>query len=60
MEQRKNKWLSGAIHKPGALTAAAKQHGVSKLQEAEKESHSKDPHVRARGVLGERLIRRKI
>lgn len=56
----KKKWLSGAIRHPGALTAAAKEHGVSKIQEAEKESHSSNPHIRARGALGVRLIKRKI
>lgn len=54
------KWLSSAIRRPGALTAAAKKHGVSKLQEAEKESHSKNPHIRGRGTLGVRLIRKTI
>ena len=45
------------IKHPGALTAAAKKHGVSKLQEAKKESHSSNPHVRARGELGQRFIK---
>jgi hypothetical protein len=58
MAEKKN-WISGAVH-PGALTAAAKQHGVSKLQEAEKESHSSNPHIRARGALGKRFIQHKI
>lgn len=49
-------WIAGAVKHPGALTHAAEQHGVSKLQEAEKESHSSDPSIRSRGVLGERLI----
>lgn len=54
------KWLQGAVRHSGALTAAAKEHGVSKLQEAEKESHSKDPHIRGRGSLGVRLIKKRI
>ena len=54
------KWLGGAIRHPGALTAAAKEHGVSKMQEAEKESHSSNPHIRARGALGVRLIKKSI
>lgn len=54
------KWLSGAIKHPGALTAAAKKAGRSKLQEAEVESHSSNPHIRARGNLGKRLIRKTI
>ena len=59
-EKPKRKWLSGAIHHPGALTKAASEHGVSKLQEAEKESHSDNPHIRGRGQLGVRLIRKQI
>ena len=51
------KWLQKAIKKPGALSRASKEHGVSKLQEAEKESHSSNPSVRARGILGKRLIK---
>jgi hypothetical protein len=54
------KWIQGAIKHPGALTAAAKKHGVSKLQEAEKESHSSNPHIRSRGNLGKRFIKGKI
>lgn len=49
-------FLKKAIKHPGALTKAAQQHGVSKLQEAEREEHSSNPHIRARGFLGERLI----
>ncbi len=54
------KWIQKAVRHPGALTDAAKQHGVSKLQEAEKESHSSNPHVRARGALGIRFIKHKV
>jgi hypothetical protein len=53
-------WIKGAIRHPGALTAAAKKHGVSKLQEAEKEAGSKNKHIAARGRLGERFIRKTI
>lgn len=49
-------WIKKAIRHPGALTRAAKQHGVSKKQEAEKESHSSNPHIRARGILGKRFM----
>lgn len=48
------------IKHPGALTAAAKKHGVSKLQEAEKESHSKNKHIRSRGLLGKRFIKKTL
>jgi hypothetical protein len=50
-------FLKKAIRHPGALTAAANRRGVSKRQEAEKESHSSNPHVRARGILGKRLMK---
>ena len=53
-------WIQGAVKHPGALTAAAKQHGVSKLQEAEKEAHSTNKHLAARGRLGERFIKKSI
>ena len=54
------KWIQKAVKHPGALTAAAQQSGRSKLQEAEKESHSSNPHIRARGALGLRFIKHKI
>lgn len=50
------KWIQKAVRHPGALTRAASQHGVSKRQEAEHESHSSNPHIRARGILGKRFI----
>lgn len=53
-------WIQGAVKHPGALTAAANKHGVSKLQEAEKEAKSKNPHIAARGRLGERFMRKTI
>ena len=57
---KKKRWIGGAIKHPGALTKAASEHGVSKLQEAEKESHSKNPHVRGRGLLGLRFLKKEI
>lgn len=48
------------IKHPGALTRAAKEHGRSKLQEAEVESHSKNKHIRGRGLLGLRFIRKSL
>lgn len=53
-------WIQKAVKHPGALTRAAKASGVSKLQEAEKESHSSNPKIRARGNLGKRFIQHKI
>lgn len=55
-----SKWIQGAVKHPGALTAAAKRHGVSKLQEAEREKHSANPKIRARGALGARFIKKQI
>jgi len=53
-------WIKGAVKHPGALTAAAKRHGVSKLEEADKEKKSSNPKIRARGALGARFIQHKI
>lgn len=49
-------FIKKAIKHPGALTAAAKRNGRSKLAEAKVESHSSNPHIRARGLLGKRFI----
>jgi len=49
-------WIQGAVKHPGALTKASLAHGVSKLQEANKESHSSNPSIRARGSLGKRFL----
>ncbi|MGB9245206.1 MAG: hypothetical protein WCC03_17795 [Candidatus Acidiferrales bacterium] len=49
-------WIKKAIRHPGALTRAAASRGVSKRAEAEKESKSSNPHIRARGILGKRFI----
>lgn len=53
-------FIKKAIKHPGALTAAAKRHGVSKLQEAENEKQSKNPKIRSRGALGLRFIKKEI
>jgi hypothetical protein len=49
-------WIKKAVRHPGAITRAAAARGVSKKQEAEKESHSSNPHIRARGILGKRFM----
>jgi len=54
------KWIQGSIKHPGALTAAAKAHGVSKIQEAKREEHSSSKKIRSRGFLGERFIKHEI
>lgn len=50
-------FIQSAIKHPGALTRAAAEHGVSKRQEAEKESHSSNPSIRGRGNLGLRFMK---
>ena len=50
-------WIQKAVKHPGALTRAAREHGVSKSEEAERESHSSDPHIRGRGLLAKRFMK---
>jgi len=50
------KWIQGAVKHPGRLTEAARRAGVSKQEEAEKWSHSKDPSKRGAGILGKRFM----
>lgn len=57
MAKRKRLSIKRAVKHPGALTEAAEKRGVSKRQEAEKESHSSDPSVRGRGQLGLRFMK---
>ena len=56
----KKNWIAGAIKNPGALTAAARENGRSKLNEAEAEKNSSNPKIRARGALGARFVRKEI
>lgn len=49
-------FLKSAIKHPGALTREAAASGRSKLEQAEHDAHSTNPHIRGRGILGERLI----
>lgn len=58
--RKKKKWIGSAVKHPGSLTAAAQRHGRTKLQEAQAESHSKNKHIRGRGLLGLRFIKKKI
>jgi hypothetical protein len=60
MADKPKKWIQSAVKHRGALTAAAQRAGRSKLQEAEAESKSSNPHIRARGALGKRFIEHKI
>ena len=57
---KKNHWMQGAIKHPGALTKEAERSGWSKLQQAEHDAKSDNPHIRGRGVLGIRLISKKL
>jgi len=50
-------FIRKAIRHPGAETRAAKRNKRSKRQEAEVESHSSNPHIRARGLLGLRFMK---
>lgn len=52
----KDKWIGGAVKHPGALKEAAERDGLSTKQEAEKESHSPNKKIRARGNLGKRFL----
>ncbi|HEY2496555.1 MAG TPA: hypothetical protein VGK24_05760 [Candidatus Angelobacter sp.] len=54
------KFIQKAVKHPGSLRAAAKRRGVSTLQEAQKESHSSNKHISARGRLGLRFIKHEI
>lgn len=60
MADKPKKWIGGAVKHPGSLTAAAQRAGRSKLEEADVESKSSNPHIRGRGVLGKRFITKKI
>lgn len=49
------KWIKGAIKNPGVEKERAKENGVSVHEQLEKDSHSKNPTLRARGNLGLRF-----
>lgn len=56
-----HRWLQGAIKdKSHPVQRAAKENGISALQESRKESHSSNQSVRSRGILGVRLIKKRI
>ena len=58
--RKPKKWIGGAVKHPGALTAEAKASGRSKLEQAEHDAKSSNPHIRGRGLLGERFIKKTI
>jgi hypothetical protein len=55
--RKKKRWIQRAVKHPGRLTRAAERHGVSKREEAVRESHSSNPSTRARGILGLRFMK---
>lgn len=54
------KWLQGAIKHEGLLGKEASASGRPEIKQAEHDSHSSNPSTRGRGLLGIRLIRKKI
>lgn len=48
-------FIKAAIKKPGIEKAKAAAAGISTHQQLEKDSHSPDPKVRGRGLLGLRF-----
>ena len=58
--RKPKKWIQGAVKRHGALTAEAQASGRSKLEQAEVDAKSSDPHKRGRGPLGERFLKHKI
>lgn len=49
------KFIKSAIKHPGIEKAKAKRNGISTHEQLEKDSHSKNASVRARGNLGLRF-----
>lgn len=58
--RKPKKWIQGAVKHPGALTREASESGRSKLEQAEHDAKSSNPHIRGRGLLGERFIKHKV
>lgn len=48
-------WISGAISHKGIEKRRAKENGISTHAQLEKDSHSSNPTLRARGNLGLRF-----
>lgn len=49
------KWMQRAVKHPGVEKAKARRNGVSTRQQLERDSHSSNAKVRARGNLGLRF-----
>ncbi len=52
----KSGWIKSSIKHPGAEKAAAKRHGLSTKEEAERESKSSNPKISSRGNLAKRFL----
>lgn len=48
-------WIQGAVKHPGIEKKKAAAAGISVHQQLEKDSHSSNPSVRGRGLLGLRF-----
>lgn len=52
---KSKKWIKRAIKHPGIEKAKARRNGISTHEQLERDSHSSNPSVRARGDLGLRF-----
>ena len=55
-----SKWIQSAVKHPGSLKRAAERNKRTVPQEESVEAKSSDPHIAARGRLGQRFTRGKI
>lgn len=53
--RKPKKWIQGAVKHPGSETLRAKEHGRSLHEQEEVDSHSKNKHIRGKGLLGLRF-----
>ena len=51
----KKGWISKGIKHPGIEKERAKEHGISTHEQLERDAHSSNPTLRARGNLGLRF-----
>ena len=54
-EKKKKKWIQGAIKHPGIEKERAKEHGISTHEQLERDAHSGNKTLEARGNLGLRF-----
>jgi hypothetical protein len=55
MAGKKKGWIGPSIKHPGIEKERAREHGISTHQQLERDSHSGNPTLRARGNLGLRF-----